>query len=218
MSSNKTRFHELRNHPIQSNPIQSNPIQSNPIHLNIRCGNTFIAAWLTAHLATRGIYHDTAAALTLVCDWSTGFALGKFANAEPSAHQMIIVTGNTCHEYLANLWEQQPAALFSADTLDHDLPIALNYIAHDKRYCAVDCSTPLTPAERRALRYLAYTWDDKRIAACLCVNRQSISNTVSSLLHKLQLANRAAAALYYWGGGSGMPCGIEPPCDACGEK
>jgi DNA-binding NarL/FixJ family response regulator len=153
-----------------------------------------------------------------VCDWSTGFALGSLADSEQSAHDLIIVTGNACPEYLADLWERQPGALLAADMLDCDLWVALDYIARGERYCAVDCVTPLTPAERRALRYLAYMWDDKRIAARLCVNRQSVSNTVSRMLHKLRFANRTAAALYYWGAGQGIPRGVELPCDACGEK
>jgi DNA-binding CsgD family transcriptional regulator len=191
MSSEEPPISTLGHHPIQSNPIQSNPI-----YLDIRCGTSPIAVWLTAHLAAFGVYHHAVANIAIVCDWPTGFALDALSDSEQSIGHMIVVTGATCSEYLADLWDQRPAALLAADTLDCDLPIALNSIARGERYCAVDCATPLTPAERRALRYLAYMWDDKRIAACLCVNRQSVSNTVSRMLHKLRLANRATAALY----------------------
>jgi DNA-binding NarL/FixJ family response regulator len=149
----------------------------------------------------QGIVCDDDADLTLLFDSPRGFAYGALTSAERPDRFLVAVSGSASAEYLADLWALLPAALLLRDMLDRDLSTAIEHTVRGERYRNVDWITPLTVSERRTLRYIAYGWDYKRVAECLCVSPQSVSNTVSRLLDKLGLdnRNRNAATLYYWG-------------------
>ena len=55
---------------------------------------------------------------------------------------------------------------------------------------------PLTPRELETLRLIAQGLSNQEIAATLIVHERTIAKYVSSILEKLQLANRTQAALY----------------------
>jgi two-component system, NarL family, response regulator LiaR len=55
---------------------------------------------------------------------------------------------------------------------------------------------PLTPRELETLRLIARGLSNQEIAAALFVHERTIAKYVSSILEKLQLANRTQAALY----------------------
>ena len=55
---------------------------------------------------------------------------------------------------------------------------------------------PLTPRELEVLRLIARGMSNKEIATALFVNDRTVAKHVSSILEKLQLANRTQAALY----------------------
>jgi len=55
---------------------------------------------------------------------------------------------------------------------------------------------PLTPRELETLRLIARGYSNKEIADTLCVHERTVAKYVSSILEKLQLANRTQAALY----------------------
>ncbi len=55
---------------------------------------------------------------------------------------------------------------------------------------------PLTPRELETLKLLAYGMSNQEIAAQLGVHERTVAKYVSSILEKLQLANRTQAALY----------------------
>lgn len=55
---------------------------------------------------------------------------------------------------------------------------------------------PLTPRELETLRLIARGMSNQEIAAALFVHERTVAKYVSSILEKLQLANRTQAALY----------------------
>jgi NarL family two-component system response regulator LiaR len=55
---------------------------------------------------------------------------------------------------------------------------------------------PLTPRELETLRLIAFGMSNQEIAADLHVHERTVAKYVSSILEKLQLANRTQAALY----------------------
>jgi NarL family two-component system response regulator LiaR len=55
---------------------------------------------------------------------------------------------------------------------------------------------PLTPRELEVLRLIARGMSNREIAAELVINNRTVAKHVSSILDKLQLANRTQAALY----------------------
>ena len=57
-------------------------------------------------------------------------------------------------------------------------------------------SNPLTPREHETLRLIARGLSNQEIAAALGVHERTVAKYVSSILEKLQLANRTQAALY----------------------
>ena len=74
-------------------------------------------------------------------------------------------------------------ALKVIDEMDH--PSQLLYTAN-----------PLTPREHETLRLIARGLSNQEIAATLVVHERTVAKYVSSILEKLQLANRTQAALY----------------------
>ncbi len=57
-------------------------------------------------------------------------------------------------------------------------------------------ANPLTPRENETLRLIARGLSNQEIAATLVVHERTVAKYVSSILEKLQLANRTQAALY----------------------
>ena len=55
---------------------------------------------------------------------------------------------------------------------------------------------PLTPRENETLRLIARGLSNQEIAAAMVVHERTVAKYVSSILEKLQLANRTQAALY----------------------
>ena len=55
---------------------------------------------------------------------------------------------------------------------------------------------PLTPRELETLRLIARGLSNQEIAGMLFVHERTVAKYVSSILEKLQLANRTQAALY----------------------
>jgi NarL family two-component system response regulator LiaR len=55
---------------------------------------------------------------------------------------------------------------------------------------------PLTPRELESLRLIARGMSNQEIATELHVHERTVAKYVSSILEKLQLANRTQAALY----------------------
>jgi two-component system, NarL family, response regulator LiaR len=75
--------------------------------------------------------------------------------------------------------------------------IALNVIHEiDHPSALLYTAEPLTPRELETLRLIARGLSNQEIATILVVHERTVAKYVSSILEKLQLANRTQAALY----------------------
>ena len=132
-----------------------------------------------------------------ILDLPVGFALTTLMHQH--THQPTVVrTWNTSLAYCADLWDLHPTVLLSNTSLH--LVAAVCNAALDEPYCepAID-QLQLTKAERRILQHVALGLSNKDIATTLSMREQTIANSVTRILEKLQLSSRSAAVLYYWG-------------------
>lgn len=167
---------------------------------SLDCGVPTIVQTVIANLERRGFRHDPQASLSLIIDSPLGYALSALERAEVVVAQMIIVSWNPCVEYWEDLWELQPAALLVERDLDLDLAIAIQQARGGTRQRSTPAVvSPLTPTERRMLRYVARGWTNKNIASQLNVQCQTVLNALTNIYQKLGVHNRNEAALYYWG-------------------
>jgi DNA-binding NarL/FixJ family response regulator len=164
----------------------------------VLCGVGAIAEVAMRKLERDGFRIDPDASLALVLDAPPGFALHTLETMRPSSRRLIVITPNRCIEYCDDLWDLQATALLAGQHLD--LKATLQRVVRGERYRdAPHAASPLTRAERRALRLLARGWSNQQIAAELSLQYQSVLNVLRSIYRKLGLANRNEAALYYWG-------------------
>lgn len=70
----------------------------------------------------------------------------------------------------------------------------INEINHPSEFFYT--SQPLTPRELETLKLIARGYNNQDIAEALVVHERTVAKHVSSILEKLQLANRTQAALY----------------------
>lgn len=70
----------------------------------------------------------------------------------------------------------------------------INEINHPSEFFYT--SQPLTPRELETLRLIARGYNNQEIAETLVLHERTVAKHVSSILEKLQLANRTQAALY----------------------
>jgi DNA-binding NarL/FixJ family response regulator len=145
-------------------------------------------------------YNPTGSPLILV-DLPQGFAMCELEKRNHQKTCTIVVTNNRCPEYLEDLWDLQPAVLLTSDHLvDGSLLNAIERATQGEHYRLTPRqSTMLTPRERIILRKLARDWSNKRIAASHDVCSKTITNMVAVLCEKLDLPDRGALMLYYWG-------------------
>jgi DNA-binding NarL/FixJ family response regulator len=126
-------------------------------------------------------------------------AFAEFSDEAPLA-QLTVVTFSTRPEYWDNLWDLQPDILLVNPRRSADIGDALVRSLDGESYRITPTrSTVLTPAERAMLHYLALGGSNKGIAEQLCVQEQTVMNTLSGMYKKLNLRSRADAMLYYWG-------------------
>jgi DNA-binding NarL/FixJ family response regulator len=168
---------------------------------SVLCGVSAISELVVHYLETISFEYDPLATQIVLLDAPQGFALRHVETLGQCPSDTIVVTNNHCPEYLEDLWALQPAILLASDRLiDGTLATALEHLVRGERYRRTPGQpTLLTPCERLLLRKLARGWSNKRIAACHGVSSKTVTNTVALLCQKLNLSDRVAAALYYWG-------------------
>ncbi|MGQ9895019.1 MAG: response regulator transcription factor [Roseiflexus sp.] len=162
----------------------------------IVCGVPGLACAPAACLDAAGAQADEAAAVRLVLDTPPTFAYHQLACAPPLL-PTIVVTANTCPEYVADLWELQPAIVIVGDDVQDDVIAAVQRARNGERYCAAPGATRLAPTDRAVLRYAATGWTYAAIASQLGLAERTVRNRVSAIYTTLGLRNRAELTLYY---------------------
>jgi DNA-binding CsgD family transcriptional regulator len=194
-----------------------------PCSFDILCGKVAPALKISTKLESWGFPLDTKATVKVVLDAPLGFALRtleRFNITSPwhvrNLHdaprlpqlRSVVWTSNLCGEYLEDLWSFRPGVLlvdngYSADeTLRQDqmLAEAIVRVSRGENYrITPDYHTPLSPTERRVLRYVACGLSNEDVAAKLAMQEKTIRNVLTRVYDKFQLSSRTQAELYYWG-------------------
>ena len=183
-------------------------------HVHVTAGNRFTAHPMlnvltgTPHAHTlHGFYlHNMSlddmltAPVTLVFDTPSGFAMQRLEGLDIPAQSSIVVTWNTCPEYLDDLWSLQAAILLVNVDINQELPAALKRLALGQRYRSPGLrSSLLTPTERQVLRLMAHGCSNQQIGERLHLQEKSIRNALTKVYDKLGLENRVKVTKYYWG-------------------
>jgi DNA-binding NarL/FixJ family response regulator len=118
------------------------------------CGVPGLVRLTAAYLEAAGARCAPHAPLRLLIDAPPTFASCQLACAPPPG-PTIVVTGNTCPEYVADLWEAQPAIVIVGDDVQADVIAAVRRASQGERYCMAPGAPRLRPGDRAVLRMLA---------------------------------------------------------------
>lgn len=138
--------------------------------------------------------------IALLIDAPRGYVLNLLEEFPSHLRNTVVVTWQTCPEYLADLWDCQLDALICLEQADlvQQLETAICSITEGQSYRTFEIVTALTPAERIVVQHVARGWADIDIADKLGLSAYTVRNRVSGILGKLDLKNRTQLALYYW--------------------
>lgn len=142
--------------------------------------------------------------MNLLVDFPYSYALQVLKNIDRSRNRVIVVTSNSCPEYLEDLEEWQPDALlmsefFHTGDIDGSLGRILNRVFDGMTFrFKPEFQTMLSPKERAVLRLVAQGRNNNQISKQLYVSEQTIKNRLCNIYRKLGLQSRVEAILYYW--------------------
>jgi len=148
--------------------------------------------------------------IQLIIDTPSGFALHRLeamrissprsTSLTPSSCRPVVLSSNSCVEYLEDLWDLQPHVLLIGSITDRQLTEATNLACRHEPYrTAPHGITPLSRTERQILAYVARGWGNKCIGERLNMHEKTVRNSLTTIYRKLDLESRAEALLYYWG-------------------
>lgn len=172
--------------------------------LSVLCGTPSIHFAFRDILSSRGITIDPEARIKLLLDTPRSYAARTLEKMDRDNSKVMIVTWNSCSEYIQDLRDLQPDALLSDEfflrkDLDTALIEVLDRVSDGRHYSFTTASpTVLTSSERAVLHYVARGWNNKRISLRLCIREQTVKNRLQLVYKKLGICNRAQAVLYYW--------------------
>ncbi len=186
-------------HPLDPVPP---PASDSPmaVRFALWCGMPPLARLIMERLIPLGFVFDPQADTLALIDAPIGFALQTLDTHDLAARLIIVATSSPCPEYWADLSTYDPAILLVGTELDAPLAAALEQVAHGARYQRLPpVQSPLTAQERTVLRAVARGYTNDQIAQRMGLSPKRVANLLTAIYAKLQLPNRVALALYYWG-------------------
>jgi DNA-binding NarL/FixJ family response regulator len=141
-------------------------------------------------------------AITVIVDDPWGFALKTLEVTKGSTANSltVVITSNTCPEYLEDLWELNLMALVTSDLGTESVVQAIKLASQERRTrMTPTVGTPLTFKERRVLRHCAEGMSDSEISSKLYMEPHTASNHLYKIYEKLEIKGRQKLMLYYWG-------------------
>lgn len=176
-----------------------------PAPLELLCGNLQFTTAVGDDLRSLGFRIHCASSIKVVPDVPCGWALHTLQRLRTGQElQFVVVTWNPSMEHLRELERFQPHVLVSGELLGPNLAVALKDIiprvVRDERYeLVLRGPALLTEKEEVMLGYLARGYSAEEIAAALELAEHSVSNRITTILSKLGVNGRVAAALHFWG-------------------
>jgi DNA-binding NarL/FixJ family response regulator len=171
----------------------------------VLCGIAYIKELAHSKLSGLGFRVDPAISTKVVLDCPPGYGLGCLKESNKDHLQLIVVTWNSCPEYMDDLWDLDPNALlageiFEKQNLAETLSAILYRVRNGERYrLTPGPPTPLTRGERLVLHQVAQGLRNRHVAQHLYLQEQTVKNTLRSVYRKLGVSSHLEAALYYWG-------------------
>ncbi len=163
----------------------------------IHCGIPGLIRHATGYLEAAGARFDPQAAMHLLIDAPLTFARRHLEQVGCARLRTIVVTANTCPEYIEDIWELQPTIVIVGNDVQQDVIQAVRRAANGERYCMAPGPPRLSARDRAVLRYLAEGWEFATIADHLSLAEKTIRNRVSHIYRALGLQNRSELTLYY---------------------
>lgn len=146
----------------------------------------------------RGMYNLSN--LIMLLDTPPGYAMRNLREQNFAGRKVIVITWNTCPEYLQDLWEMNIDALICKPVFDKSIQNALLQISDGNRYENINNkSSVLTQGERQILRLIAQGKTNREISQETSTQLQTVKNVLACIYQKLHLKNRSEAVIYYWG-------------------
>ncbi len=163
----------------------------------VYCGIPGLARLTAEYLEAAGARFDPQADMHLLIDAPPTFARRHLEQVGCARLRTIVVTPNTCPEYIADVWALQPAIVIVGNDVQQDVIQAVRRAANGERYCMSPGPTRLSARDRAVLRYVAEGWELATIADHLGLAEKTVRNRVSQIYSALGLQNRSELTLYY---------------------
>lgn len=173
--------------------------------VSVLCGLPSVQRAFEHNIAVRGFQAIPKRNVTFLLDAPHGYAICTLECMERvECSKAIVVTWNSCPEYVMDLQELRPGALlldefFLRQDSDAALAEVINRVNTGGYYnWTPGAQTTLTPSERAVLRRVAHGWSNQQISERLYIGQQTVKNRLRSVYKKLGVCNHTQAALYYW--------------------
>lgn len=192
---------------FQPSRVLSPSVAEVTLEYHLVCGIPLVARAVNTICHMHGFVAVPTARTTVLLDIPYGFAFHALQRLGQTQHPVVIITWNTCVEYLEDVWHLQPMILLANVNLEQELPHALVRAIRGEQYRRTPPgTTQLSPPERAILRSLALGWSNQQIADALGVREKTVRNLSTSVYAKLGVENRTQATLYYWGRSDLLDC------------
>jgi DNA-binding NarL/FixJ family response regulator len=152
-----------------------------------------------------GFNIDPRSSIKCIVDIPCGYALFMLEQMRQDKSNSIVVTCNTCPEYLLDLQDLTPKALLTSAFFHQKKDVIrsfceiLRMVAEGGMYHqCVEIQSKLSFCERLVLRYAVRGWKNKQISKHLGITEQTVRNYLRSIYSKLDIVNHSQAILYYW--------------------
>ena len=171
--------------------------------ISLHCLNLGLRAMLETQLRSEGCIVTMHGEVNVTVDVPSGTALFE----RLVLTRTVFVTDNPCHEHWLDVLESGVMGFIAGSANWGSLLEAVQCVHHGQQYQkhAVVLSR-LKPAQRKVLRLVALTLDNKSIADKLGVKPQTVRDCISEILEELRsshpellLKNSRQLAFYYWG-------------------
>ena len=165
------------------------------LSVRVDCGDTVFKENFERWLAAEGLELCNDGKFHLLVDRPLGWAVLEHPDVDYTC--CVTLSDNLCPSYQLDLLARNPAALIRLAAGDALLPALKSVSTGSVLHPAV--ATPLTAAERKTLRLVAFGYTNRQIAQKRGVTDRTVKNSLSAIYKKLNLHSRVRATHYYLG-------------------
>lgn len=172
--------------------------QISPGRLKVCCSSSLFKEALTTALLTERFIPAHLNRWTILFDVPVGWAqIHMPSNQTMDCNDLIVVTQNSCPEYLLDVYANGVKHIWVIDDFD----TLTEHFIRLGTSCS-DSQIPhsiFTPAERTTIRLLAANFSNKHIAEFRKVTVGTVKNSLALIFAKLRISDRIEVSHYYFG-------------------